>query len=82
MFCEIVDNGIFSSIHCVSNPACQHHMDSNKKDWEKTLSELRKYVMCHFEQILETTAHKTAVVRSRVTVIELDITELFYLMLI
>ena len=48
----------------VSTYVWMHHLDSNKMHEVKTSWELYKNAMCCFKQILETAAHKTAIVKS------------------
>ena len=58
-----IKRDFFLSCVCVSTTVLMHHVDAIKTHREETRWELHKNATCSFEQILETTFHKTAAVR-------------------
>ena len=55
--------GFLLSNSCINTTTWMHHINTNKMHWKKAKWKWYKKVTCCFEQILEETAHKKAVIR-------------------
>ena len=62
-FIWLKKTGSFSSDVWVNTTVWMHHMETNKMHKEKERWKLHKNVTSYFEQILETTSHKTVAVQ-------------------